>query len=85
MKTSENTIKQKVEKAISDIITYETLPSQIDYRVTEKAKAEEATLFLQTLPKGLQATYFGRIETELDVWNTRLACGNTPAELDEMF
>lgn len=83
MKT--NALKQKVEQAINDIINYETLPSQIDYRVREKAKAEEANDFLNTLPKGLCQMYSIRIETAIELWHTPLACGQSPSELDDMF
>ena len=43
------TQKTKITKAINEIVTYNTLPSQIDYQVPYQIKAMEAEEFLHSL------------------------------------
>jgi hypothetical protein len=47
-------MKHVIEKSIKAIVTYNTLPPQIDYRKPYKIKAEKAEKYLESLPNGKQ-------------------------------
>lgn len=50
MLTESDINSSKVKQAIADIVTYNTLPQQIDYRKPYKIKANKAEEFIKTLP-----------------------------------
>lgn len=72
-----------IRKAIQDIVTYNTLPSQIDYRLPYRIKAQKAELFLQTLPNG--SDYLAIAVKETDAYYTPTESGLSPSDYDEMF
>lgn len=85
-----NTLKQKVENAINDIVFLLTLPPQIDYVEPYVRKAEQANLLLASLPKGLNILYHERIQARVDEYFTPSFQGEngkfySAAELDAMF
>lgn len=70
--------QQAISSAISDIVHYQTLPSQIDYTAPYKAKAEKATDYLLSLPNGQK--YIDRADKQVFSYYDSPA-----AYLDEMF
>jgi hypothetical protein len=80
----ENTLSPEIEKAIQDIVTYATLPSQIDYRRPWKTKADKAEEFLQSLPDG--ENYLNQAREQIDAYYTpNPESGMSPSDYDEMF
>ena len=61
-----------IEKSIKAIVTYSTLPPQIDYRKPYKIKAEKAQEYLESLPNGEQ--YIKQAEDQIeDYYNSGYA------------
>jgi hypothetical protein len=52
VKENMSKITPEIKQAIKDIVTYATLPSQIDYRVPHQIKASKAEKYLMSLPNG---------------------------------
>ncbi len=78
--------KLTVEQAISDIVDYNTLPSQIDFRDPWRMKSIEAEEFLDTLSENEKSSAFLKIQEKIDKYYTPVdGLGFSPAEMDEMF
>jgi hypothetical protein len=74
----ESNYDDTIEKSIKAIVTYSTLPPQIDYRKPYKIKAEKAQEYLESLPNGEQ--YIKQAEDQIeDYYNSGYA------ELDAKF
>ena len=74
----ESNYDDTIEKSIKAIVTYNTLPPQIDYRKPYKIKAEKAQEYLESLPNGEQ--YIKQAEDQIeDYYNSGYA------ELDAKF
>jgi hypothetical protein len=73
------------KEAIEAIITYNTLPSQIDYKVPWKIKAIEAEKYLDTLPIDEYNEANKEIKKAIDNYYTPNESGYSPSELNEMF
>jgi len=68
----ESNYDDTIEKSIKAIVTYSTLPPQIDYRKPYKIKAEKAQEYLESLPNGEQ--YIKQAEDQIeDYYNSGYA------------
>jgi hypothetical protein len=54
------------QEAIDEIVGFETLPPQIDYRLPFKIKADKAEEFLKALPKEESEKAFAEIEERVN-------------------
>ena len=72
------------QEAIQAIISYETLPPQIDYRVPQKLAANEAHEFLNTLPTIERDKCYVLIDMEVSKYYDD-SDGPSPAYLDSLF
>lgn len=59
-------LTEKINKAKSQIITFETLPPQIDYVLPWKMKADKAVKFIETLPEKIQSSIMKQISDAVD-------------------
>lgn len=62
----QNTLRQRIEQAKADMISYATLPPQIDYTMPWRVKCNKAQEFIETLPTGIKNRIFSEIEAEVD-------------------
>ena len=69
--------------AVNDIVSFETLPPQIDYRVPQERKADESREFLETLPNAKK--YYAIIRKRINDYHTPTENGYSVAEMDAMF
>lgn len=60
------TLTEKIKKAKDEIITFETLPPQIDYTLPYKIKANKAIEFIETLPEKMQTSIMNQIAVVVD-------------------
>ena len=83
-------IKQKIDEAVSDIVTYATLPPQIDYVLPYQRKESKAYEFLYTLPIGIRDKYITIARRLIDSYYEPCFINESgesfsPAQLDAMF
>jgi len=71
------------QEAIQAIVTYQTLPAQIDYRLPWKIEAVKAMEFLDTLSDSAQ--HLAEIESKVDAYYAPTACGYSTVELNDIF
>lgn len=83
------TKEETIAYAIRAIVTYETLPPQIDYRVPYEIKMQIAKAFLLTLTVEELDNIYAEIEKQVTKYYepVEMADGNyySPAEMDAMF
>lgn len=79
-----------VEQAINAIVHYNTLPSQIDYRVPERNKSTEAEEYLETLGATKERKALNEVERQIDEYYSPSFIGEdgveySCADMNEMF
>jgi len=60
-----NAITEKIKEAKNAIISFETLPSQIDYVLPYKTEANKAHDFINSLPEKIKVSVVKQIENEV--------------------
>jgi len=80
----ESVTKTQIQDAIQAIVTYHTLPSQIDHRRPWQTKADRAEEFLQSLPNGDE--YLDQAREQIDSYYTQdTESGMSSSDYDELF
>jgi hypothetical protein len=80
----ESVTKTQIQDAIKDIVTYHTLPSQIDHRRPWQTKADRAEEFLQSLPNGDK--YLDQAREQIDAHYTpNPESGMSSSDYNELF
>ena len=69
--------------AVNDIVSFETLPHQIDYREPQERMADKSREFLETLPNAKK--YYRIIRKRINDYHTPTENGYSVAEMDAMF
>lgn len=78
--------EQEVKNAIKAIVTYHTLPPQIDYQVPWMLKAEAAEELLERLPSEEYEAAMRETQIRIDAYyDPDPKTGFSIAELDAMF
>lgn len=72
---------EDIQKSKQEIIEYRTLPSQIDYRLPYKIKADKAEKYIRTLNTDLQKAIFNEIDAEVNAYYSE----HGAAQYDELF
>lgn len=79
------TTKQQIKNAINAVVSYNTLPSQIDYVTPYKRKAEVALTLIEDSPERIKKYMINKIEQETNAYYEENESGYSTAELDNMF
>ena len=80
---TENT-SPEIQKAIQAIVTYKTLPSQIDHRLPFRTKADKAEEFLMSFPDGKR--YLEQARQEIDkYYEADFETGMSAYDYNELF
>lgn len=79
-----------VKEAIDAVVTLNTLPPQIDYRVPQKMKAQEAEEFLETLSEEESKKAYTEITKQIEDYYSTCFTGEdgtdySAADLNAMF
>lgn len=62
------TLKDRLAKAKQDIVSANTLPPQIDYRLPWKIKEQEAQKLIDTMPTGIKRKIEDEICVEIEAY-----------------
>lgn len=73
------------EEAIDSIVTYNTLPSQIDYTRPYRIRSRGAEEYLETLEDSERNKAYDEIEKRIEAYYTENEDGISPADMAELF
>lgn len=76
---------QSIQEAVKAIVTYNTLPSQIDYVETYKRSMQDGSMFLDLLPQEEKDAAWAEVNIKIDAYYEEDENGISQDYLDSLF